>query len=55
MRVGPELGESCGDASVLLVAGEDLCGAVVGPRTCRLLAAREINIWGALNICGAFC
>ena len=35
MRVDPELGACCGDASVLLVAGEDLCGAVVfAPRRC---------------------
>ena len=32
-RVDPELGGSCGDASVLLSAGEDLCG-VVAPRRC---------------------
>ena len=32
LRVGPELAGSCGDASVLLVAGEDICGAVVAPR-----------------------
>ena len=46
MRVDPELGESCGDASVLLVAGANLCGAVVAPRTCLgpILAAREIFV-----------
>ena len=46
VRVDPELGGSCGDASVLLVAGEDLCGAVVAPRRCLgpILAAREIFV-----------
>ena len=32
VRVDPELGGYCGNASVLLVAGEDICGAVVAPR-----------------------
>ena len=48
VRVGPELGRSCGNASVLLVAGEYLCGAVVAPRRCLgpilSLAAREIFV-----------
>ena len=44
MRVDPELGGSCGDASVLLVSGEVISGAVVAPRRCLrpILAAREI-------------
>ena len=46
MRDNPELGGSCGDASVLLVAVEDLCGAAVAPRRCLdlILAAREIFV-----------
>ena len=46
MRVDPELGGSCGNASVLLVAGEDLCGAVVAPRRClgHTHAAREMLV-----------
>ena len=44
VRVDPELGGSCGDASVLLVSGEVHSGAVVAPRRCLgpILAAREI-------------
>ena len=46
MRVDPELGGSCGDASVLLVSGEVHSGAVVAPRRCLgpILAAREIYV-----------
>ena len=46
VRVDPELGVSCGDVSVLLVAGEDLCCAVVAPRRCLgpILATREIFV-----------
>ena len=46
MCVDPELGGSCGDASVLLVAREDLCGSVVAPRRCLgpILADRGINV-----------
>ena len=49
VRVDPELGGSCADASVLLVAGEDLCGAVVSPRRC--LGPTRCS----RNICGACC
>ena len=36
-RVDPELGGSCGDASVLLAAAENRCGvAVVAPRRCHI-------------------
>ena len=46
MRVDPELGGSCGDASVLLVSGEVHSSAVVAPRRCLgpILAAREICV-----------
>ena len=46
VRVDPELGASCGDASVQLVAGEDLCGGVVAPLRCLgpIPAAREILV-----------
>ena len=42
----PELGGSCGDASVLFAAGEDLCGVVAprrcfGPTRCR----KNIYLW----------
>ena len=45
-RVDPELGGSCGDASVLFAAGEDLCGVVAprrcfGPTRCR----KNIYLW----------
>ena len=45
MRVDPELGGSCGDASVLLVSGEVISGAVVAPRRCLgSILAREIYV-----------
>ena len=45
-RVDPELGGSCGDASVLLAAGEDICG-VVAPRRCLgpTRCWRNIYLW----------
>ena len=52
VRVDPELGGSCGDASVLLVGREHLCGAVVAS---VLLAAREIFVVPEIFICGACC
>ena len=46
-RRGPELGGSCGDAPVLLVTGEDICGSVVAPRKCLgpALCWRNIYLW----------
>ena len=46
VHVDPELGGSCGGASVLLVAGEDLCGAIVARRRCLgpIIASREIFV-----------
>ena len=55
VRVDRELGGSCGNASVLLVAGEDLCGAVGAPRRCLGPTRCSRNICGAWNIDGACC
>ena len=47
VRVDPELGGSCGDASVLPAAGENLCGAVVALRICLgpTRCWRNIYLW----------
>ena len=51
VRVDPELGACCGDASVLLVAGEDLCGAVVfAPRRCACGRPRRRDLATSLAL-----
>ena len=55
-RVDPELGGSCGDASVLLAVLEKIFVVLLlRGDVSVLIAAAEIFICGASNICGASC